>query len=450
MTPEQKRAVALAAARKRLAAKETNAARGPERKMGAVLPVSADETGWQFDSNAGVVGAVKRAAMLPGDVASGEVPRMVPLYPEEVGKSELGAIMVRNPEYYDRAMETAAISTPVNPMVRSGVKIVPGTTHNLRVRPPTGEELRRAGSDGFDQGRALGVEFSPAAVNKMADVARAALEQKGFAQDNAPQSFNVLDALLKTPPPGFTASYNDLLRARARLKRARENFNNPSDKSAAEFLVRRIDDFVRGPDAASVVAGPASKLGKIHDEALGNYSASYRARDIGALEQNAIRRAKASNSGKNIGNTLRQRAASILENPKKTKGFTAEEIAALEKVATGTATQNLLRDVGNLLGGGGGLGNFVSGGAAGTLGYAVGGWPGAAALGGTAFLAGRGAKWASNRSTLNALRKVDEMSRKRSPLYARMKREGPMTAANPNKEAALIKLLIATGLVSAE
>ncbi len=72
---EQRRAIAIASARARAAT-----GRAPEASpewSGSILPVSRDAQGnVQFDSNAGVLGALQRAVTLPGEVCSGEVDPM--------------------------------------------------------------------------------------------------------------------------------------------------------------------------------------------------------------------------------------------------------------------------------------------------------------------------------------------------------------------------------------
>lgn len=106
----------------------------------------------------------------------------------------------------------------------------------------------------------------------------------------------------------------------------------------------------------SVLAGPADLASSTFKDARGNYAAEARSSQLTGIADKADLNAAVTNSGLNLDNATRQRVASVLNNPKLIAGFSPEEIAALNEVARGTPTRNAIRFVGNLLGGGGGLG----------------------------------------------------------------------------------------------
>lgn len=58
------------------------------------------------------------------------------------------------------------------------------------------------------------------------------------------------------------------------------------------------------------------------------------------------RRAATSGTGGNEVNAIRQNIRAILDSPKKRAGYTAEEIEAMEEIARGSTTQNILRGIG--------------------------------------------------------------------------------------------------------
>ena len=62
----------------------------------------------------------------------------------------------------------------------------------------------------------------------------------------------------------------------------------------------------------------------------------------------AGRQASVSGTGGNSINTTRQRINAILNNPKKLRGFSAEEQAAMRDIVAGTPTQNAARLLGRL------------------------------------------------------------------------------------------------------
>ncbi|HXP66425.1 MAG TPA: hypothetical protein VN815_13190 [Steroidobacteraceae bacterium] len=118
-------------------------------------------------------------------------------------------------------------------------------------------------------------------------------------------------------------------------------------------------------------------------------------------------RAAGADSGMNVGNKIRQKVADLLLS-NEARYLPAETKAELEKIVRGTWTQNGMRHVANLLGGGGGLGMLTGA----SAGYEAGGVPGAIAAG----LAGRGFKIANNISVSRQAQRVAESIRRRSPL----------------------------------
>lgn len=438
LTQAQRQALIAAQARKRQAAQRAD----PE-KTGRILPVSRTESGeLQFDPNAGILGAIIGGVSLPTDVMSGETPRTVPLFPDST--DELGAALVRNPEYYDRAAEAAAVGSPASPASRVvGAPTVKAVRQKVDI--PSAEDLYKVGSRQFQEGRAMDVRFNPEYVNSLGRNMQTRLTQEGFDGQNAPKTFSVLRDMQQQAERGAFASYDDILKIRNRLKKARMDFQNPTDKAAAEQVIRGVEKFVSdAPGMARAASGPVAALARTHRDALGNYAAGRRSRDLGALESSAIRRAAAANSGQNIGNTIRSRAASLLDNPKKLKGLKPDEIAALEKVAVGTPDRNALRTVGNLLGGGGGLGQAVTAGGPLAIGAAAGNPMLGAAIGAGVYAGGKAAKMADNMLTRRAMRKVDQAVRKRSPLYKSLVNSAPYKAASPEQKAAMVRMLFAT------
>lgn len=422
---------ALAAVKRQAGAPAAPAA---PQKSGSILPISTTpDGGWQFDSNAGVVGAIKRAITLPGDVYTGKVQMNDP----ETGRT--------SDEVIGRSAEMAATVTPVSPAMRAGERAVAGAANSLKrpkVEPPTADALKKAASEGYDTARSMGVRYRSDAVAGLSGTIRTELEQDGILAELAPKTFKILDAL-GNPPAGSDAPLEGLLAARRALKNARLDFNNPTEKLAAERIIQRLDEFLGGPPEEAVLAGPAAAVGKTIGDANANYAAAKRSELLSGKLDQADRQAARSNSGLNTDNAVRQRADSILNSPKVRKGLSPEEIAALDRVVKGTAGRNAARYTGNLLGGGGGLGAIVTGGMLGGGGGAAMGSPGlGAAVGIGAAVTGSASKQIANALARKSMQGVDKMTRKRSPLYEEMLRDAPDVVPSPEKQAALIRALM--------
>lgn len=433
LTLEQKRALALAAARKRAQQQSNQVV-----QSGSILPISKTAAGdVQFDSNAGLLGTIKRALTLPGDVMSGEVQMTDPA----TGRTSDEAI--------GRSLEMAATVSPVNPGVRAGDRAIPGAlraTQKPKVPAPTAEDLLKAGGEGFDAMRATGAEYPPNAVKRMAETLMAKLNQDGFDDTTASRTFRTLGKLTN-PPEGSTATIANLHSLRKTLGKIPNSPDNAADYSAARTAISELDDFIRLAGEKTPVdhplAGPRVEASRQLSEANRNYAAGKRSDLITGIERASDLRAKAANSGQNSGNALRQRVASALLQPRKITGYSPEEVARLEGVVEGSRPANATRYIGNLLGGGGGLGQYLTGTlAAGGGVAATGSLPVGLTLGALPLVTGAVSKQTSNFLTRKALRNADEMIRMRSPLYERMLAETPEQVISPEKRAAIVRALL--------
>lgn len=389
---------------------------------GSVLPFSKDDQGKvSFDSNAGILGTLKRAVMAPGDVLKGKF-------------DPLGD------EARARATEFAGAFSPIPAPMRAGERAIPGVLQNMKEKKPkvpTAEELRAEATKGYNKARDSEVEYPAKSVTDMAGNVQRALEADGIIAELSPKTFTILGKL-QNPPEGGVATVAGLDAARKALNHAAGDFTNKTEQAAASRAIKAVDDFLMvGGQEGAVAGAPAApgdiaaslreQVARTIREARGNYAAASRSDKLTGIEENAELRASAANSGQNLGNTLRQRLAGLLANPKQLRGYSDEEVAAMKEVVEGTASSNTLRRISNLLGGGGGLGQtLVMGAGAGLGGYTAGG-PGAT-IGATLLPAiGAASRSGANALTSRQVGKVDEMIRQRSPLYEQRKANPGMT-----------------------
>jgi hypothetical protein len=362
-----------------------------------------------------------------------------------------GASLLNDPSVAGRSLEAASISTGVNPAVRAGDMAIPGVANALRkatpadVAPPTAAMLKKTGGNQFDQLRDLNVDYNSQAVADHAATVQTELQRQGFGPRVAEKTNGVLNDLQAVPNGPSVANIRDIHAARQNLGKIAQGAD-PQDAAAASAAIKRIDDFLRNPGPKGVVAGPASEVSPLLDSANGNYAAGSRSNTLNAIEGGAELRAAAANSGQNLGNTLRGKAATLADpaHPERMSGFSAYEKRAIEAVAKGSRSANTLRFVGNLLGGGGGLGAGFVGSVGGAVGGALGGVPGAAVGAAVPPAIGMALKAGERTLTRKAFRAADEMVRRRSPLYEQMLREHPDVAPGSPEW----KVLMARGLAA--
>lgn len=412
----------------------------PEKKekYGILWPVRVDAEGRHFDSDAGILGALKRAFMLPGDVYSGKVQLNGP-----DGRT--------SPEAIARAWEFATTFSPATPGLRAGEGIVPGTVKNLRtpdMEPPSSEALHAEAKRYFEAMRNSGVDYDSNAVKSMAETLRSELEKEGFDADLAGKTHKVL-AKLYNPPENSFASIEGIDSARKTFEKIAQNIKDPIDQSAASRVVRGIDSFIGAGDPTNVVAGTASDAADALKTASGNFAAAKRSDVLNGIDRSPDLRAVPNSSPVNGGDAIRQRVASALLQDKEIFGFSPEEIAALETIVAGNTAQNTTRRIGKFLEGGSGLARMLSaaaGGAAGAAASSTGG-AGAAASGAAVgalipTALGQGSKELANILTSRALASVDRMVRQRSPLYQSTLNAAPKEVVRQPAVEALVRALL--------
>jgi hypothetical protein len=420
---------------------------------GTILPMSRDAQGnVSFDSNAGIVGMVKRAITgagsaiaLPGDVYTGKT-------------SVIGPDGHTSPEVIGRAAELAALATPVNPAIRAGDQAIPGVAKSLvREKPkvPTTEELAAAGKADITAARNSGLEVTSDSLANWSRQAQQDLFEKGIHPVDAPNTYAKLRELESAPSGAFVTASN-LQSLRESLGHTAQNFNPNAakDQLAASRSIGGLDKFLPSIDTASIVAGSPAATQKLFETGRGNYAAAMRSNDLtGVLDrantgiiERAEARAQAANSGRNLDNTIRQKIASLLEKPKEVSGFSDPEIAALNESLIGGPARNTARYVGNVLGGGGGFGQAFTGSLGAGVGAMFGGAPGAVIGAGVPVAAGAGAKSIANLLAKRSVKEVDELLRKRSPLYQERLAASPMEAENIAKRETIARLLMAAGV----
>jgi hypothetical protein len=429
------------------------------RKSG-IFPLSTDNQGdWQFDISAGLpagmVDMAKSGFTAPGDIMSGN-------------------LKADDPDYLKRLGDTAALMTGVSPFVASGERAIPGALARPRKQAapvvPTAAELKAAGGAGFRKAEEMGVDYSTGSIKSMVDDLTRQLESKGIREKRAPDTFSLFDEITGGPDASVV-SLTGVREIRAALNDIAGDFGasaKKTDRKAAQDAIRALDQFLEEPPLKSSVVGAgvgnggtalvpatadgfsdavkritdaharAKEAGATVKDANANYAAAMRSEDVTNKATKAEQSAAATHSGLNLDNRTRQVLSAIIDptRPRNRRGYSKEELALIDDIVHGKHGAEAARWLGNLLGGGSGLGGLTAAGIgsaagagvgafiAGPLGAAVGGPTGGALAVGT----GRGFKGLANRITAKQARKLDELIRKRSPLY-RQREANPGTYA---------------------
>jgi hypothetical protein len=426
-----------------------------EEYRGSVLPFTRDTRGGvNFTPlTAGPIGSMYEAAQLPGRVASGEV-----------------KVDTADPNFMGQVLGLAANFNPANPMIRSGSGVIPGARmaprevaagENVREglnvlgfgpggrrkpQTPSEEALRAVGNDQHAAFRGMDIPYNPAYMGVLSQDIEQKLVDAGVHPEHAKGLYKTIRGLRDYTPKSddpnavITLSPSNVMAIRDSIKNHFDAGPAPkNNQHGVGVAYRAFEDFLERPPAEAILgrsptgaravgaAGAQSNLENEIAAAAGagifkrgraNLSAMHRSEDIGAIDEAAGLRNASANSGNNLGNSVRSRVTSMLLSPRRMLGFNEAEEAALRAVPEGSTGRNVGRTVGNLLGGGGGIGTQAVGWGTGALANYLGLGTGASTAVG--FGVPAFGMWLKNRmgqSTADALRDVATQTRQRSPLF---------------------------------
>jgi len=289
---------------------------------------------------------------------------------------------------------------------------------------PSAPSLKEAATRGYEQARNMGLEVKPEAIQGAAGRIRQTLSDAGYRDYLAPKTFRALSEM-ETAQTGTIA---DLEGIRRLLSKAGGDL---AERDAVRVAIGQLDDFAHTISPDDVLSGDAGAATKVLGEARANYAASKRAELIAEALRKAELQASSAGSGSNIDNAIRQQIKSLLNNPKKVRGFSAEELAQMRTVVEGSKLGNAARLVGKFAPTG-----VVSGALSGGAGLAVGGPVGAVALP-AAGLAGKAIGDATTRRLAETL---SQTVRSRAPAAAGIQLPG-LPALSPKTQALIAALM---------
>jgi hypothetical protein len=267
----------------------------------------------------------------------------------------------------------------------------------LKMATPALADVKSEATSAYDAltARNVATPLAQSTLDNLAGDITTTLNNRGIRPSNA-ASIHQAVSEIKTPATAGAADVVDLVAARQSIKELLGKHD--TNKSGAFVALGKIEQAIEQNSPGTM---------KAIREADKNYASAKAAEALDKRVAKAELRAAGENSGMNVGNKIRQNVATYLGS-NEAKYLSAETKADLEKIVRGTASQNTMRAVANLLGGGGGLGMLAGG----TAGYQAGGWGGAAA----GAAAGRAFKSLNNRSVMKQAEQAGRNIRSRSPL----------------------------------
>ncbi len=261
---------------------------------------------------------------------------------------------------------------------------------------PTRAELAEAAKAAYKRADEAGVVVSENSLKGLKTRVVALTKKEGIDRDLHPDSSAVLKRVVQAKG-NLTLTELETLR---KVAKDAQGSLKPADKRLASMIVDELDDYIDNIGGADVVAGDATKV-KALKEARGLYSRAKKSEVIDDLMQRAQDSASQF-SGSGLENAIRTQFRGLAKNKKQMRMFTADEQAAIRKVANGGPIENTARFIGKFAPTG-----VVSGVLSGGAGAMIGG-----PLGAALPLAGLGGRAVATRLTKRNVRAADELMRR--------------------------------------
>lgn len=269
---------------------------------------------------------------------------------------------------------------------------------------PNIDQLKDASRAVYKELDGLGVKFRKTETRKLKNSLLLTAKKSKFKPTLTPKTSAILDDVINELSGKVPLKVTDIENIRRDISKRAASSIDPTDSSAALELIDDIDLFFDQTDPKSFLGKPKGDLSDVS----GRYSTARnlwgRARRSEIIAD-AFERADRQATG--LENGIRAQLRQIVNNRKKSRFFTKNEISAMDEVIKGTTQQNVLKLVGrlgfsegqatNILGGLGGL----------ALGGQLGGRAGAAAVGAI----GQIARKLAQRSTVRSAKLSDAIVR---------------------------------------
>jgi hypothetical protein len=298
------------------------------------------------------------------------------------------------------------------------------------------DALKQAAQAAYQRADDAGVIYSPDAIKRVTGNLKGDFADFGFHPQLQPGANVALSELERLG--GQNVTLKGLDTARKIAGNAYQPMNK-SNNALTGKVTSAIDDLVQNPQAGDVLFGNAGAAGASIKEARDMYGRSAKMEKIDYLLKKAGLNAGSANSGGNVENASLQQLKTILTNPKNTRGFSADEIKALERAITPSGVHKAMRLVGKLSPQGNGL----------MLGLGIGGTAGglgAATI--PAMIAGYGAKKGSEAMTRSNVKALERLVASGGNAAALKSPKNAAQKAIERNKAAIARALMMSGVLA--
>lgn len=213
---------------------------------------------------------------------------------------------------------------------------------NKPTRAPTIDALKARQKAAYNTVDASPAQLTPEATQALQGRVQGRASADGMDPFLAPKASRVADKIggLETP------SISEVEKARRLVGRDVAGAIDPTERALGVGMKDEITDYLSNLQPSQVTGGdPADAIAAL-GEGRQMTQRIKKSQDINNRIYKAENRAASSGTGGNEVNAIRQNIRQILDDPRKRRGYSKEEIAAMESIVRGTPTQNALRMIG--------------------------------------------------------------------------------------------------------
>lgn len=285
-------------------------------------------------------------------------------------------------------------------------------------KAPTKEQLKTQSRAAYKRAEDAGAVISADSFQKAQQSIGSMLEKEGIDPTLHPSTTAALKRIAETEGP-VTLEKLETLR---RIAKDAESTVNAADRRLATKVVDTIDRYADTLSQKDLNTGSPEAIAALK-EARNLYSRARKADTLDELVERAETRAGANFTQAGMEHALRQEFKTLALNSRRMRLFTAEERAAIKKVAAGGPLENTLRNLGKFDPTSGGMASLVS---LGTGGIAAA--SGAGAAGALVPIVGFAAKRAATRMTMKNVARANELVRRGPPPKNALAKPAPRNA----------------------
>ena len=207
----------------------------------------------------------------------------------------------------------------------------------IKEAAPTIDALKDQARQVYKQIDDLGAVVDSSRITGLVRNLNSSIKSEGFNKRIHPKVAAALDEFNSVDGRNLAVSDLDTLRKVARSAAASIE---PDESRLGSMMIEKIDDFMDSLTPEALVGGKPGEVGSLYKDARQLWGRARKAEDIEWIIE------KARNQASGFENGLRSQFTSLLNNKKKIRGYSPDEVEAIQKVVRGGTLENTAKALG--------------------------------------------------------------------------------------------------------